>query len=78
MMCGSLESGIEGEVELSNLVEQGVCKDWKNLEFWKSVKVDPESETVWWGEEIDLDPYVLKEDSLKSKKSRHPFSPEKD
>lgn len=72
------DDGIEGEVDLSNLVEQGVFKAWKNLDFWKSVKVDPESETVCWGEEIDLDPYVLKEDILKSKKSRHPFSPEKD
>jgi hypothetical protein len=71
------DDGVEGEVDLSDLVGRGVFKAWENPEFWKSVKVDPESETVCWGEEIDLDPYVLKEDVLKTKKPRHPFSPEK-
>ena len=62
------DDGIEGEVDLSDLVGQGVFKAWKSKEFWKSVTVDPESGTVCWGEEIDLDPYVLKQDILDSQK----------
>ncbi len=33
-----------------------------------SVKIDPESDTVCWGEEIDLDPYTLKQEILESQK----------
>jgi hypothetical protein len=62
------DDGIEGEVNLSDLVGQGVFKAWESEKFWKSVKVDPESETVCWGDEIDLDPYVLKRDVLDSQK----------
>jgi hypothetical protein len=66
------DDGIEGEVNLSDLVGQGVFQAWESEEFWKSVKVDPESDTVCWGEEIDLDPYALKQDVLDSQKSRSP------
>jgi hypothetical protein len=66
------DDGIEGEVDLSNLVGQGVFKAWESPSFWKSVKIDPESETVAWGEEIDLDPYVLKQEILDSQKSEKP------
>lgn len=59
---------VEGEVDLSDLVGQGVFKAWESDEFWQSVKIDPESETVCWGEEIDLDPYVLKQEILGSQK----------
>ncbi|MBI5274537.1 MAG: DUF2442 domain-containing protein [Chlamydiales bacterium] len=60
------DDGIEGEVNLSNLVGQGVFKAWESPDFWQSVKIDPESETVSWGEEIDLDPYVLKQEIIDS------------
>ena len=49
------DDGVEGEVDLSNLVGQGVFKAWESLDFWQSVHIDPESETVSWGEEIDVD-----------------------
>ncbi len=62
------DDGVAGEVDLSDLVDQGVFKAWESDEFWKSVKVDPESETVCWGEEIDLDPYVLKQEILDAQK----------
>lgn len=62
------DDGVEGEVNLSDLVNQGVFKAWKSNEFWESVKVDPESETVCWGEEIDLDPYVLRQEILDSQR----------
>jgi hypothetical protein len=32
-------------------------------------EIDPKSDTIAWGEEIDLDPYVLREKIEKSKKS---------
>ena len=64
------EDGVEGEVDLANLVGHGVFQAWESLEFWQSVRVDPESETVAWGEEIDLDPYVLKQDILDSQKPK--------
>jgi hypothetical protein len=68
------DDGIEGEVDLSDLVGQGVFQAWESQEFWLAVKIDPESETVCWGDEIDLDPYVLKEDVLKQKKKDGPSS----
>jgi len=66
------DDGVEGEVDLSDLVGQGVFKAWESIEFWESVKVDPESETVCWGEEIDLDPYVLKQEIMDSQKPSAP------
>ena len=66
------DDGVEGEVDLSDLVGLGVFKVWESKEIWESVKIDPESETVCWGEEIDLDPYVLKQNILDSKKSDAP------
>jgi len=60
------DDGLEGEVDLSNLVGQGVFKAWEAIPFWESVRIDPESETVAWGEEIDLDPFVLKQEILNS------------
>lgn len=63
------DDGIEGEVNLSDLVGQGVFQAWELEEFWQSVKIDPESETVCWGKDIDLDPYVLRENVLKQKKN---------
>jgi hypothetical protein len=61
------DDGIEGEVDLSDLVGKGVFKAWESKKFWESVAINPESETVCWGEDIDLDPYTLKEDILHSK-----------
>lgn len=68
------DDGIEGEVDLSDLIGQGVFQAWESQEFWHAVKIDPESETVCWGDEINLDPYVLKEDVLKQKKTDDPFT----
>jgi hypothetical protein len=62
------QDGIEGEINLSNLVGKGVFKAWESLPFWESVKIDPESETVAWGDEIDLDPYVIKQEIIDSQK----------
>jgi len=66
------DDGIQGDVDLSDLVGKGVFKAWESKKFFESVAIDPESKTVCWEGEIDLDPYVLKEDILKSKKRKSP------
>lgn len=55
------DDGLEGEVDLSHLVGNGVFEAWKSVEFFNKVHVDPKTDTLSWGEEIDLDPYVLRE-----------------
>jgi len=39
--------------------------------FFNEVRVDPKSDTVAWGEDIDLDAYVLREKIEAKKKSGH-------
>ncbi|MFI5334924.1 MAG: DUF2442 domain-containing protein [Chlamydiales bacterium] len=55
------DDGLEGEVDLSDLVGKGIFAAWKSVEFFNTVRIDPKSDTLSWGEEIDLDPYVLRE-----------------
>lgn len=62
--------GLEGEVDLSDLVGKGVFKIWKLKKNFDAVQIDPESGTVCWQGEIDLDPYVLYEDVLKANQPR--------
>jgi hypothetical protein len=61
------EDGLEGLVDLSDLVGEGVFKAWNNVDFFNQVYVDPKTDTVAWGNEVDLDPYVLREKVLKQK-----------
>lgn len=58
------EDGLEGEVNLSHLVGDGVFEAWNSVEFFNQVKIDPIANTVVWGNEIDLDPYVLRENLI--------------
>jgi hypothetical protein len=62
------DDGLEGEVDLNHLVGKGVFKAWKSIDFFNQVRVDPKTDTLSWGEDIDLDPYVLREKIL----SQHP------
>lgn len=55
------EDGLEGEVDLNHLVGKGVFEAWNSIEFFNTVHVDLKSDTVAWGEDIDLDAYVLRE-----------------
>lgn len=61
------DDGLEGEVDLSDLVGKGVFEAWKSIDFFNQVRVDPKTDTLAWGDEIDLDPYVLREKISKSK-----------
>jgi len=55
------DDGLEGEVDLKHLVGKGIFKAWESVDFFNEVRVDPRSDTLTWGEDIDLDPYVLRE-----------------
>lgn len=55
------DDGLEGEIDLSHLVGKGVFEAWNSVEFFNQVRIDPKSDTLAWGDEIDLDPYVLRE-----------------
>ncbi len=61
------DDGLEGEVDLSDLVGKGVFEAWESVDFFNQVRVDPKTDTLAWGDEIDLDPYVLRE-QLEAKK----------
>ncbi len=63
------DDGLEGEVNLSNLVGKGVFKAWESVEFFNKVHIDPKTDTLTWDHEIDLDPYVLRETILKETNS---------
>lgn len=53
------DDGVEGEVDLSDLVGKGVFAAWEDPDHFKKVFVNPESRTVTWPGDIDLDPDVL-------------------
>lgn len=53
------DDGVSGEVNLKNLVGKGVFSSWESLDFFNSVRIDKKSDTVAWGDDLDLDPYVL-------------------
>jgi hypothetical protein len=56
------EDGVEGEVDLSDLVGKGVFKRWENEEEFHKVYIDPETLTVAWPGGIDLAPDALHQD----------------
>ncbi len=56
------EDGIDGEVDLSDLVGHGVFKPWKDPQEFKKVYIDEESGTVAWPGGIDLAPDALYRD----------------
>ncbi|HZK76904.1 MAG TPA: DUF2442 domain-containing protein [Candidatus Kapabacteria bacterium] len=51
--------GTEGIADLSDIRRNGVFQAWNDPDFFRSVSIDPESQTVTWPTGIDLDPYVL-------------------
>jgi hypothetical protein len=57
----SFDDGLAGEVDLSDLVGKGVFAAWNSIEFFNTAHIDPKTDTVAWGDDLDLDPYVLRE-----------------
>lgn len=62
------DDGLSGEVDLKNLVGKGVFSAWNSIDFFRSVHIDEKSSTVVWGEDLDLDPYVLREQVISQTK----------
>jgi len=54
--------GVEGEVDLSDLVGNGVFAAWSDPAEFRKVFVDPETHTVAWPGGIDLAPDALYQD----------------
>lgn len=61
------EDGLEGEVDLSDLVGRGVFQRWADdpSEFLQAT-VDPESGTVVWPGDLDVAPDRLYQDVTRS------------
>jgi hypothetical protein len=51
--------GVEGEVDVSELVGKGVFSAWEDPQVFQSVEVDAESGTVVWPGGLDLAPDAL-------------------
>lgn len=62
------KDGMEGEIDLSNLIDKGVFKKWKDPKEFEKVSVDQESKTVVWPGGLDLAPDALYEE-LKIRKA---------
>lgn len=61
------EDGLEGEVDLSAFVGQGVFQRWAdNPEEFSRAEVDPESGTVVWPGGLDIAPDRLYQDVARS------------
>ena len=54
--------GLEGDVDLSDLVGNGVFAAWNDPAEFRKVFIDPETHTVAWPGGIDLAPEALHED----------------
>ena len=61
--------GLEGEIDLSDLVGQGVFESWRKPGAFDEVFVDPEAHTVAWPGGIDLCPDSLYQDILEHQKA---------
>ena len=61
------DDGLSGEVDLKKLTGKGVFSAWNPIEFFKSVYINKKTQTVTWGEDIDLDPYVLRDQIISNK-----------
>jgi hypothetical protein len=51
--------GVEGEVDLSSLVGDGVFSSWEDPRWFSRVLVDEECGTVVWPDGVDLAPDAL-------------------
>jgi hypothetical protein len=65
------EDGLEGIVDLKNLVEvPAFAETWKSIEEFNQVRIDPQTQTLTWGkkgEEVDINPSTLRNEILKKR-----------
>ncbi len=64
------DDDLAGEVDLSDLVGKGVFSAWNSIEFFNSVHIDKKSDTIAWGDDLDLDPHVLREQLITDQPSK--------
>lgn len=55
------DDGLVGDVDLTEFVGKGVFQAWDSIDFFNRVRIDSKTDTIAWGDEIDLDPYALRE-----------------
>ena len=48
--------GPSGEVDLSDLAGQGPYAAWSDAEFFRGVYIDPETEAITWGNNVEICP----------------------
>lgn len=63
------DDGLAGVVDLKKLAGKGVFSAWNSIDFFNTVYIDKKTDTVAWGEDLDLDPYVLR-DQISSDKGQ--------
>ncbi len=51
--------GIEGTVSLAHLAGNGVFKAWEQHDHFKNVSIDPGSNAICWGKDIDICPDTI-------------------
>ena len=61
--------GMEGEVDLSDLVGKGVFALWHEPAQFARVSIDPQNHTLTWPGGIDICPDVLYQDIMTTKVS---------
>lgn len=61
--------GIEGEVDLSDLVGKGVFAPWNDPAKFAKVSIDPQTHTLTWPGGIDICPDTLYQDLMAMKVS---------
>ena len=61
--------GLEGIIDLSDLVGKGIFSSWKKPKEFAKVSIDPESHTVCWPGGLDLAPDALYEDLRSQRKN---------
>jgi len=61
--------GVEGEVNLSELVGKGVFALWNDPAQFAKVSIDPQSHTLTWPGGIDICPDTLYQDIITMKVS---------
>ena len=59
--------GIEGEVDLSDLVGKGVFALWNDPAQFAKVSIDPQTHTLTWPGGIDICPDTLHQDVIAMK-----------
>jgi len=60
-ICATFSDGAVKEIDLSDLMARGgvFAPIREHREVFEKVRVNPETQTVEWPEEVDLDPEVL-------------------